>query len=85
MVYRTLLFSFKPAQNLSSNYVYNVVDYYLAPQQKFRENGTAGVPKAKPCGILLVDFKREILREWLGREKTCHLKPRILNFLVISR
>jgi len=31
----------------------------------------ASVPKVKPCGILLVDLKREILREWLGSEKTC--------------
>jgi hypothetical protein len=30
----------------------------------------ASVPKVMPWGILLVDFKREILREWPGREKT---------------
>ncbi len=34
-----------------------------------RTGNPASVPKAKPCGILLVDFKREILREWLGKEK----------------
>ena len=35
-----------------------------------RTGNPASVPKAKPCGILLVDFKREIIREWLGKEKT---------------
>ncbi len=33
-----------------------------------RENPVSD-PKVKPCGMLLVDFKRKILREWLGREK----------------
>ena len=35
-----------------------------------------------PWGILLVDFKREILREWPGREKRkkTRKKPRIHNF-----
>jgi len=33
-------------------------------------------PKVKPCGILLVDFKREILREWLGSENSSSIEAK---------
>ena len=44
----------------------------ICPRKKisWKRKKPASVPKIKPCGILLVGFKREILREWLGSEKT---------------
>jgi hypothetical protein len=39
----------------------------------------ASVSKVKPCGILLVNFKREILREWLWREKTLPFEAQNTN------
>jgi len=71
MVYRTLFFlSVLPKPCAQTTFIMLLTVIWPNRKLSWKRKNHASVPKVKSCRILLVDFKREILREWLGREKT---------------